>query len=164
MFFHFSQSGVLDDGTRSNVIDKYSLLFDLVTVRLSPQVSAVISIEISISFIRKVTSLNGRFVAVMLTLPSHPVVFATLSLSSHPLVHRSVGQRGGVTTYRILINHRQGQPIPEPINIFIPRHPALFFSPISAKFKLQYGEHHYEILFGTRGDYVAVINAGVRAR
>lgn len=64
---------MLDDGTPPDVIDKSSLLFDLVTVRLSPQVSAVISIEISISFIRKVTSLNGRFVAVMLTLPSHPV-------------------------------------------------------------------------------------------
>ena len=123
---------MLDDDTPPDVIDKSSLLFDLVTVRLSPQVSAVISIEISISFIRKVTSLNGRFVAVMLTLPSHPIVFAALSPSLHPFVHRSVDQRGGVTTYRILINHRQGQPIPEAINIFIPRHPApLFFTDFS---------------------------------
>lgn len=141
---------MLDDGTPPDVIDKSSLLFDLVTVRLSPQVSAVISIEISISFIRKVTSLNGRFVAVMLTLPSHPVMFAALSPSS-PSRPRSVGQRGGVTTYRILINHRQGQPIPEPINIFIPRHPApLFFTDFSEiQIAIWRAMRHYEILFGS---------------
>lgn len=79
VFSHFFQSErALDDGTRCDVIDKSSLLFDLVTVRLSPRVSTVISIEISISFIRKVTSRN-RFVAVVLTLPSYPVVFTTSS-------------------------------------------------------------------------------------
>lgn len=84
-----------------DVIDKSSLLFDLVTVRLSPQVSAVISIEISISFIRKVTSLNGRFVAVMLTLPSHPVVFAALSpsLPSRPSFGRPTRRRHDVSNF-----------------------------------------------------------------
>ncbi|XP_012056355.1 PREDICTED: discoidin domain-containing receptor 2-like [Atta cephalotes] len=37
-----ARSGMLDDDTPPDVIDKSSLLFDLVTVRLSPQVSALL--------------------------------------------------------------------------------------------------------------------------